>query len=45
MKKKKQTFKEKMTERMLKAGLSQKFINSNMEFLDDLESDDNQHKK
>ena len=30
---------------MLEVGLSLKFINSNMEFLDDLESDDNQHKK
>ena len=45
MKKKKKTFKEMMTERMLEAGLSLKFINSNMEFLDDLESDNNQHKK
>jgi len=45
MKKKKKTFKEMMTERMRAAGVSQEFINSNMEFLDDLESDINQHKK
>ena len=45
MMKKKKTFKEMMTERMLAAGVSQKFINSNMEFIDDLESDNNQHKK
>jgi len=45
MKKKKKTFKEMMTERMLAAGVSQKFINSNMQFIDDLESDNNQHKK
>lgn len=45
MKKKRKTFKEIMTERMLEAGVSQAFINSNMEFIDDLESDNNQHKK
>ena len=45
MKKKKKTFKEVMTEKLLDEGISQEFINSNMEFIDDLESDNNQHKK
>lgn len=45
MKKKKKTFKEIMTEKLLKEGVSQAFIDSNMEFIDDLQSDNNQHKK
>jgi len=34
-----------MTEKLLDEGISQEFINSNMEFIDDLKSDNNQHKK
>ncbi len=43
--KKKKTFKEVMTEKFLEEGISQEFIDSNMEFIDDLTSDNNQHKK
>lgn len=41
MKKKKKTFKQIMTEKLLKEGVSQEFIDSNMEFIDDLQSDNN----
>jgi hypothetical protein len=35
--KKKKTFEEIMTEKLLEEGISQTFIDSNMEFIDDIE--------
>tara|TARA_Y100001938_G_C7975452_1_gene371512 strand:+ start:745 stop:882 length:138 start_codon:yes stop_codon:yes gene_type:complete len=44
MKRKKKTFKQMMTEALLEEGVSQEFIDSNMEFIDDLQSDNNKNK-